>query len=30
VPHVAHYTLRLIDAATIETLPDGLIANASR
>ena len=29
VPHVTHYTLRLIDAATIETLPDGLIANAS-
>jgi hypothetical protein len=28
VPHVAHYTLRLIDAATIERLPDELIANA--
>jgi hypothetical protein len=25
VPHVAHYTLRLIDAATIESLPDALI-----
>jgi hypothetical protein len=30
VPKVAHYTLRLIDAATIETLPDGLIAPAPR
>lgn len=29
VPHLAHYTLRLIDASTIETLPDGLIANTS-
>ena len=28
VPHVAHYTLRLIDAATLETLSDGLIASA--
>ena len=23
VPHVAHYTVRLIDAAALETLPDG-------
>ena len=29
VPHVARYTLRLIDAATIETLPDELIAKTS-
>jgi hypothetical protein len=29
VPHLAHYTLRLIDAATIETLPDGLIAKVA-
>jgi hypothetical protein len=29
VPHVAHYTLRLIDGATVETLPDGLISNVS-
>jgi hypothetical protein len=28
VPKVAHYTLRLIDAATIEALPDGLITPA--
>ncbi len=27
VPRLAHYTLRLIDAATIESLPDTLIAN---
>jgi hypothetical protein len=27
VPRVAHYTLRLIDAATIERLPVSLIAN---
>jgi hypothetical protein len=29
VPRVAHYTLRLIDAGTIESLPDGLIATTS-
>ncbi len=29
VPRVAHYTLRLIDAATIETLPDELTVGAS-
>jgi hypothetical protein len=29
VPHVAHYALRLIDAATMEMLPDGLIAKTS-
>jgi hypothetical protein len=29
VPHVAHYTLRLIDAATIEALPDRLIVNGA-
>jgi hypothetical protein len=27
VPRVAHYTLRLIDAATLEPLPDALIAS---
>jgi hypothetical protein len=30
VPHVAHYVLRLIDASTIETLADALIATASQ
>jgi hypothetical protein len=25
VPHVPHYVLRLVDASTIETLPDTLI-----
>jgi hypothetical protein len=29
VPHLAHYTLRLADEGTIETLPDALIATAS-
>lgn len=28
VPRLARYTLRLIDAGTIETLPDGLVTNA--
>ena len=29
VPRVPHYTLRLIDSGTVETLPDGLIASGS-
>jgi hypothetical protein len=28
VPQVAHYTLRLVDGGTTETLPDGLVARA--
>jgi hypothetical protein len=27
VPHVTHYTLRLVDGGTVETLADGLIAH---
>ena len=30
VPNIQHYALRLIDAATIESLPDTLIARASK
>jgi hypothetical protein len=30
VPHLAHYTLRLVDKGVLETLPDALIATANR
>lgn len=29
VPHLAHYTLRLVDEGVLETLPDALIATAA-